>query len=139
MDMAERLRVTADTVRYYTRIGYLSPRKNPSNGYREYSEKDYIRLRFIVSARQLGFSVDDIGEILAVADKGKTPCPLVRRLIEQRLGHTENQFLQTVDLHNRMRAAVEKWKGKPDKEPTGHMICHLIEGFTKHPTVENRP
>tara|TARA_R110002110_G_C13465503_1_gene719018 strand:+ start:1447 stop:1599 length:153 start_codon:yes stop_codon:yes gene_type:complete len=49
----------------------------------KYGEREIQRLRFILSAGQLGFSVNDIGEILAVADKGKTPCLLVRRLIQQ--------------------------------------------------------
>ena len=128
-DMAASLDVTVDTVRYYTRIGYLKPKKNDLNGYKEYSKTDLSRLRFILSARQLGFSVGDIGEILSVAGKGKSPCPLVRNLIQQRFENTEKQFLQTVALHNRMKAALEEWKDKPDKEPTGHMICHLIEEF----------
>lgn len=34
IDLAKRLGVTADTVRYYTRIGFLSPHKNPTNGYK---------------------------------------------------------------------------------------------------------
>lgn len=127
--LAEKLGVTADTVRYYTRIMYLNPSKNSTNGYKNYEEKDIKRLRFILSARQLGFSVEDVGEIIGVAEKGETPCPLVRRLIDQRLQQTEKQFLEAVALRQRMKNALVEWESKPNKIPDGHMICHLIEEF----------
>lgn len=127
--LAQNLGITGDTVRYYTRIGYLHPVRNKSNGYKEYSEKDERRLRFILSARQLGFTVEDIGRIIEMAEKGNTPCPMVRRIIDQRLLETERQFSETMALRKRMQAAIDVWQHKPDKAPTGDMICHLIEDF----------
>lgn len=127
--VAEILEVSVGTVRYYTRIGFITPSKNSSNGYKEYSQADVQRLRFIISARHLGFTVEDIGEILGEAGKGKTACPLVRKLIEQRLAEIEKRFTETQCLLKRMQAALRDWEGKPDKSPTGHMICHLIENF----------
>lgn len=121
--------VTADTVRYYTKAGLLSPSKNRSNGYKEYSQQDCRRLQFILSAKQLGFSLDDISQILAEAGKGKTACPLVRQIIEQRLMETEVRFNEIRLLRKRMQTAVNDWKDKPNKVPTGHMICHLIESM----------
>lgn len=128
--LAKFLGVTPDTVRFYTRIEVLKPVKSKVNGYREYSEKDISRFKFVLSARQLGFTVDDIQEILAQADKKKSPCPTVRRLIDQRLHETEQQYLNMVQLRERMELAVRDWSDKPDKAPTGHMICHLIEEST---------
>lgn len=130
LELAKRLGVTAETVRFYTRIGVLNPIKNQSNGYREYSDKDYRRLRFVLSARQLGFSVEDIKEILAHSDKKKSPCPTVRRLIDQRLYEIDQRFRETLQLRERMQRAMSEWNQKPDKAPTGNMICHLIEEFT---------
>ena len=127
--LAKTLGVTPDTVRFYTRIKVLQPKKSKGNGYREYSEKDISRLKFVLSARQLGFTVDDIQEILAQADKKESPCPTVRRLIDQRLHDTEQRFLEMVRLRERMVLAVDEWSGKPDRAPTGHTICHLIEEF----------
>lgn len=130
IEVARLLGITADTVRFYTRIKILNPTKSKANGYREYSEKDVNRLRFVLSARLLGFSVEDIQEILSHADKKKSPCPTVRRLIDQRLHGTEQQFKETLQLRDRMQRAVLDWGQKPDKAPTGHMLCHLIEEFT---------
>ncbi len=128
-ELARKLSVSPETIRFYTRKGFLSPEKNPTNGYKEYSPKEQARMRFILSARALGFTVNDIGEILAVADKKNAPCPVVRLLIEQRLVETEAQFQETKRLRDRMRTAVSEWRNLPDKAPTGHMLCHLIEEF----------
>lgn len=128
-ELAQRLAVTPDTVRFYTRNGFLKPEKNSQNGYREYGEGDYRRLRFILSARQLGFSVDDISQLLGEADAGKAPCPVARQLIERRLHEVEQRFEDTARLLERMRAAAKEWRQQPDHKPTGQMICHLIENF----------
>lgn len=126
---AARFSISSDTVRYYTRIGYLTPKKNKNNGYREYLDKDKNRLKFILAARQLEFSVEDIGLILDEASKGRSACPLVREIIEKRLKETEIRFLQTVELRKKMVKASKKWETQPNREPTGSEVCHLIENL----------
>lgn len=128
--LAKSLNVASDTVRYYTRIGLLSPQKNNGNGYKNYSNQESKRLYFILSARSLGFSIKDIQEILHESDKGRSSCPLVRKIIEKRLEETERQFQQALALRNRMQTAIKDWRDKPDLAPTSEMICHLIEDFS---------
>ncbi|MEW9799318.1 MerR family transcriptional regulator [Alteromonas sp. CYL-A6] len=125
-EIATLLATTADTVRYYTRLGLVTPGKS-DNGYKFYSNSDQSRLRFILSARQLGFSVKDIEQILQEADHGKTACPLVRKLIKARLDETEKQFQEMLQLRKRMKSALKQWEVMADKAPTSHMVCHLIE------------
>lgn len=137
IELARRLGVTADTVRFHTRVGILQPKKNKINGYWDYDERELQRLRFVLCARQLGFSVEDIQQILAQGDKNTTPCPTVRRLIDQRLHETEQRFKETLQLRKRMKQAVSEWGQKPDKLPTGNMICYLIEEFTEKMSVED--
>ena len=129
--LANETGVSVDTVRYYTRIGFLKPTKNPSNGYKEYCAKEKRLIGFILSARQLGFSVSDIAEILDTANQGASPCPLSRRLIQQRLEETETRFQESTQLRQRMYAAIREWNKKQDRAPTGDMICHLIEEFSE--------
>jgi len=128
-ELSRLLKISPDTIRYYTRIGFLTPEKNPGNGYKEYGDADIGRLRFIVNAKKLGFSLSDIEQIIAEAKKGKAACPLVRQLIEQRLSETAQHFEDIRALRNRMNKAVKVWQLKPDKAPTGHEICHLIENW----------
>ena len=128
-ELAKKLSITPDTVRYYTRIGYLSPPNERGNNYRDYGPNEERYLRFILNARRLGFSVDDIGELLRHAEKGHSPCPIARNLIEQRLQEAEQRFKETQALRERMKEAVANWAERPDLEPNGDMICHLIEDF----------
>ena len=128
-ELSEAFGVKKDTVRYYTRIGLLRPSKSLENGYKFYSAKEQIRLKFILSARDLGFSIEDIKQIISESDQGKTPCPTVRVLIEKRLHETEQRFIEMAKLRDRMRIAVATWDDKPDKEPCNNVICHLIEDF----------
>ena len=128
-ELAKRLGVTADTVRFYTRNRFLKPVKEVQSGYRQYSESDYRRLRFILSARQLGFSVEDIGSLLKEADAGKAACPVARQIITDRLEEVELRFRDTAALLERMRAAAREWQQQSDCKPSGNTICHLIENF----------
>lgn len=59
-EVAKSAEVSADAVRYYSRIGLLSPTRNPENSYREYTHQDVSRVRFIRKAKWLGFTLKDI-------------------------------------------------------------------------------
>jgi DNA-binding transcriptional MerR regulator len=127
-ELAKSLDTTSDTVRYYTRLKLLKPVKSV-NGYKFYSEKEVLRLKFILSARKLGFSVEDIKQILTEAKEGNSACPLVRSLIKERLEETEKQFQAMLTLRLKMTRAVSQWEKMDDKAPTSQMVCHLIESF----------
>jgi len=61
-ELAKKLGISADSIRYYTRAGFVVPGKDQTNGYKIYRERDEQRLRFILSARRLGFSVADVAQ-----------------------------------------------------------------------------
>ncbi len=63
---AERSGVPAKTIRYYEEIGLIPPAIRAENGYRHYGRNDVETLRFIQRARHLGFSVKDVGSLLAL-------------------------------------------------------------------------
>lgn len=135
-ELARKLKVAPDTVRYYTRIGLLQPHKAADNGYRHYSAGDEERLRFALRARFLGFTLRDIRQILDHADSGASPCPLVRSLIVQRVDEMREQLREAQALFERMESALEQWDRMPDQVPCGDMICHLIA--TWGPEYEDR-
>ena len=69
-ELARTLNTTPDTVRYYTKVRLIMPIKSAGNGYKIYGKQAQQRLKFILSARQLDFSVAEIKDILVEADKG---------------------------------------------------------------------
>ncbi|MBA6291187.1 MerR family DNA-binding protein [Colwellia sp. MB3u-70] len=126
-ELANAINTTPDTVRYYTKMALITARKNPNNGYKIYGKSAQNRLKFILSARQLNFSVAEIKSILIEADKGHSACPLVRDIVEHHLTETEQQFQAALLLREKLSKAINDWQDKADKTPTGDMICHLIE------------
>ena len=114
-ELAKALKTTPDTVRYYSRIGLVKPTKSAVNGYKTYNKTAQQRPKFIISARRLDFSVEEIKEILNVADSGNTACPLVREIVEHRLSETEKKFSDAFELRESLRDAIDDWKRKPNK------------------------
>lgn len=128
-ELAKLCKVPADTVRHYTRIGLLRPDRDPVNGYCKYRVCDAKRLDFIRKAKTLGYSLKEIEHILAESRKGKSPCPLVRELINQRIQENRAHLEQLMELQNRMESALASWEKMPDGVPDGDSICHLIESM----------
>lgn len=118
---------TADTVRHYTEIGLLRPQRDPGNNYRRYPNAELKRLCFIRASRELGFSLDDIQQVLADADRGASPCPQVRGLYERRLADVERELARLLAQRDDMHRLLAHWKSLPDCAPTGDSLCHLIE------------
>ena len=125
--LARLCKVPVDTVRHYTRIGLLKPDRDPVNGYYQYRISDSRRLDFIKKAKSLGYSLKEIEHILAESRKGKSPCPLVRELISQRIQENRAHLEQLMELQLRMENALTSWEKMPDGVPNGESICHLIE------------
>ena len=129
-ELARRAGVTADTVRHYTRSGLLVPIRDESNGYNCYSSSDLARMLFIRKARQLGFSLGDVRDILKESSHGHSPCPQVRKLMEQHLQETRRRLQDLEKLRARMEHAAALWAHMPDGMPDGQAVCHLIEAIT---------
>ena len=127
--LAERNQINLDTVRHYTRIGLLTPAKNPVNGYKEYSAEDEHRLQFIIQAKSLGFSLQDIEMIINESKQGHSPCPKVREIMNMRLEETAKKIAAMQLTYAKMQNAIANWQQLPDCAPTGNHLCHLIEGL----------
>jgi DNA-binding transcriptional MerR regulator len=128
--LANSLNIPVDTIRHYVRIGLLKPFKDPNNGYKRFSKKDQLRLIFIVQAKQLGFSLQDIQTILHQAEEGQSPCPTVRSIIEDRMIEVAQKITAMQAMYQQMQDAMTKWQHQPDCMPTGDHICRLIEDFS---------
>jgi MerR family transcriptional regulator, Zn(II)-responsive regulator of zntA len=128
-ELTKKTGVTADAVRHYTRLGLLNPSKNPDNGYKNYSANDVKRLRFIYLAKRLGFSLQEITQIFEDCEKGNSPCPRVREIIQRRIHDNRKILEQQMALQQRMENALKRWHKMKDGVPDGHTICVLIESF----------
>jgi MerR family transcriptional regulator, Zn(II)-responsive regulator of zntA len=129
--LAKNAGVPLFTVRYYTRIGLLKPSRDLRNGYKIYKQSDRDRLRFISSAKDLGFTLGEIDEILGHAAHGDSPCPMVRKVVEKRITENKKKIREMQRLQKRLEKAAESWTKMKDSEPDGHSVCRLIESFAE--------
>jgi len=127
--LAKRTGIPIFTVRYYTRIGLLKPSRDLRNGYKLYQQSDKERLKFINNAKNLGFTLSEIEQILSHAEDGDTPCPMVREIVERRIRENREAIREMKRLQKRLEQAAEMWSGMEDAEPDGHSVCQLIESF----------
>lgn len=91
-ELATELGINPKTIRYYEEIGLLPPAKRADNGYRLYDDADRHRLRFIIQARAVGLTLEEIGETLALQQRGMQPCEHVVALLDRKLAAVDEQL-----------------------------------------------
>lgn len=103
-ELAARAGVNIQTVRYYERRRLLRAPGRTRGGYREYDEPDLLRLRFVLRAKELGFTLSEIAELLALrVDPGRS-AEDVRTTALDKIAQTERKIR---DLE-RIRAALRR-------------------------------
>ena len=125
--LAKKSEVSLYTVRHYTRIGLLKPSRNLRNGYKIYQPSDATRLRFIQAAKNLGFSLSEIADVLDEAKHGNSPCPMVREIVVRRIEENRRKIKEMQKLQRKMENALQDWSKMKNSMPDGDSVCHLIE------------
>lgn len=106
-ELAARAKVTADTLRYYQKIGLLPAPQRSQAGYRLFEEASLERLGFIKSARRLGLRLADIGQLLEVMDNGLCPCGHTEQLLKSRLAEVDEEIARLSSLRRDMLSTLE--------------------------------
>lgn len=111
--LSRRSGCKVETIRYYERIGLLPRPARTAGGHRLYAAEDLRRLIFIRRSRELGFGIDRIRELLALAAGGGRNCPGVKSIT---LGHIEEVRRRRLDLmrlETALRALADQCSGEP--------------------------
>jgi DNA-binding transcriptional MerR regulator len=117
--LAAEVGSSADTLRYYERIGLLpEPPRTPA-GYRIYDESARDRLDFIRGAQRLGLTLADVGDLLAVRDTGDCPCEPAEAHLTRRLAEVDAELARLGALRDQMRAMRDGIRARacPPPEP----------------------
>jgi DNA-binding transcriptional MerR regulator len=125
-ELAHASGVPAKTIRFYEEIDLLPPAQRAENGYRLYDAEDVQRLRFIRNARSLGFTLDDLKEVLALRDQGDAPCRYVAHLLEAKAAEIEERIRQLQELQQDLQQLVSQAGSLPDDIEMKTCVCHLI-------------
>jgi DNA-binding transcriptional MerR regulator len=90
--LADQAGLSADTVRYYERVGLLPEPARSAAGYRLYDQAAVRRLRLIKGAQRAGLRLREIGELLQVADQGQCPCGHTEDLLRRRVAEVRGEL-----------------------------------------------
>jgi DNA-binding transcriptional MerR regulator len=122
--LAERLGVTTKSIRFYESIGLLPEPQRAPSGYRLYHESDADRLIFIKTAQRLGFTLDEIKEIIALRDQGQRPCAYVADVLHRQVAYLDERIREMRRLRDELRH-LERNAAALGEDDTGY--CGVIE------------
>lgn len=120
--LAKQAGVGVETVRYYQRRGLLREPERTYGSIRRYGESDLGRLSFIRSAKALGFSLDEVSELLRLADG--MDCNEAREVGEKRLADVRAKITGLERIEKTLSALVRKCRRHSD-----NVSCPLIESL----------
>jgi DNA-binding transcriptional MerR regulator len=123
-DVARAAGVGVETLRFYERRGLLGRPARTESGYRTYDEKVLEQLAFIKRAQAVGFSLDEIGEILAESAEGRSPCRHVREAARRKLAELDRRLAELRRYRADLARTIDEWDERGEEE--GH-VCGLIE------------
>lgn len=120
-EAAERSGVSAKMIRYYESVQLLSPAARRQNGYRDYGEADVSVLQFIRRTRDLGFSLEEVGALLALWQDRRRSSREVKRLAETHIADIERRMKDMRAVLRTLRALANHCRGDERSE------CPILE------------
>ena len=119
--VAKELSINVETVRFYERRGLITQPSKPEVGYRHYSRDTVNRIRFIKRSQELGFTLDEIANLLSLNDK---PCSQVQKLAEQKLSAVKEKMADLQRLEKALNGLLVQCDNNEDDNR-----CPIIESL----------
>lgn len=113
MRIGELSRLTGKSVaalRYYEQVGLLSSPQRTESGYRDYAPDTVKRVRFIVRAKERGFSLREIKAVLTLRDQGKAPCESVAKAMARKITHLEKRVARLQARRDLLAEILRGWQ-----------------------------
>jgi len=128
--IARQSGLSVETIRFYEQKGLIEEPERKKSGYRQYDGQAVARLTFIQQAKELGFSLKEIGELLSIKSDTNTDCNAVKQLAQEKLGDIESK----IKMLQRMRKSLKKLIDVcPGKAPIND--CPILEALV----LKDRP
>lgn len=124
--VAKKTRIGIETIRFYEKEGLIAiPKRGPS-GYREYGEDIESRLFFIRRAKDLGFSLKEIKELLSLKAKPKSKCESVKKKAVKKIEEVQEKISQLNAIKSALEGLVTSCLGElPSSD------CPILDAFEK--------
>jgi MerR family copper efflux transcriptional regulator len=123
--VAKRADVAIDTIRYYEREGLLPEPVRRASGYRSYGEGTIVQLRFIRRAKDLGFTLEEIRELLILSRDREKGVRVVKKRAELRLAAIDTRITELQRVRDGLAQLVELCPGHGSLEE-----CPILHALT---------
>jgi MerR family transcriptional regulator, copper efflux regulator len=121
-EVTRRLNISADTLRYYEKIHLLPPIARNASGLRSYCDKDLSRLKFIKRAQRMGFSLEEISQLLIFREGPQKAKPEIRQMARDKLSDIEENLQELKILRDELTLLINLCIGSKDG-------CPIIDGL----------
>ena len=121
-----RLGLSADTLRYYEKIGLLCGVARDAAGIRRYNDKDLSRLRFIQRAQKMDFTLAEITDLLKMRENPQCARKAVRELTATKLAEVQARLKEITTLRNELCLLLNLCQASADG-------CPIIENIEQPP------
>ena len=112
--VAKQTGVTVETVRFYEKQGLIAAPQRTDAGYRQYSLDTVKRVQFIQHAKEVGFTLKDIGELLALRQKPGTSCTDIKLRATQKIEEVDQKIQDLNRIRDALGRMVMKCSGRGD-------------------------
>lgn len=127
-ELARQAGVSADTLRFYEKQGLLPMPPRTAAGYRIYPAEALKRIRLIRGGLSLGFSVQEMQQLLRQRDNGGAPCMFARKLVQAKLEALETEMRDLQAFRKILRKAIRTWDVRIAQGPANARLG-LLEAF----------
>ena len=118
--------LTIKTVRYYANIGLVKPQQNVSSGYREYTDGEVAKLKFIGKARKFDFSIHECKELLSLYEDKNRTSKEVKKITLEKISQLDSKLRDLNDLKNELSLLANNCHG--DDRPN----CPILDELSKN-------
>jgi Cu(I)-responsive transcriptional regulator len=126
-----------ETIRYYERIGLLPKPRRTDGNYRSFAPEHISQLAFIRRARELGFSIENVRELLNLAGERNTSCAEIDRIARRHLATVETKISSLKRLRDELHDTIEACSGGRVAECK--IVKSLSPDYQRSQTVARRP
>jgi MerR family Zn(II)-responsive transcriptional regulator of zntA len=94
-ELAQHAGISRDTLRFYEKHGLITPSNRTDSGYRLYSKSDVLRINFILSAKEVGFTLNEIHQLLELeVTKDKKSCQDVKEFVDNKIQVVNQRLIE---------------------------------------------
>ena len=117
--------LTIKAVRYYANIGLVKPQQNIRTGYRDYTDEEVVKLKFIGKARKFDFSIDECRELLSLYEDKNRTSKEVKKITLEKISQIDSKLRDLNGLKKELSYLANNCHG--DDRPN----CPILEELSK--------